>query len=72
MTLSSIESVFSFVKNDGRQLPYEVSSIGCFCQNGVYGDTIYNEHSLFFDEWARRIHLSQIIRYYKHSSKRWI
>ena len=25
---SSIESVFSFIKNDGRQLPYEVSSIG--------------------------------------------
>ena len=31
MTLSSIESVFSFVKNDGRQLPYEESSIGGFC-----------------------------------------
>ena len=27
MTLSSIESVFYFIKNDGRQLPYEVSSI---------------------------------------------
>ena len=26
MTLSSVESAFSFIKNDGRQLPYEVSS----------------------------------------------
>ena len=30
MTLSSVESAFSFIKNDGRQLPYEVSSMGAF------------------------------------------
>jgi len=28
MTLSSVESAFSFIKNDGRQLPYEVRLYG--------------------------------------------